>query len=86
MQTVIYYTNNIQYQLYIKAEGIFHALSNSFDNPTINIRDILREFKLDEKTKDGPVHLEIIARVQEKTVLCIHFNETNIVNGLKCNV
>jgi len=32
----------------------------------------------------GPMHLEIITRIQEKTVLCVHWNETNIVEGLKC--
>ncbi|XP_011707638.1 PREDICTED: uncharacterized protein LOC105462624 [Wasmannia auropunctata] len=67
--------------LYIKAEGIFHSLATSFENPT-NIKDILKEFKLDER-RQGPVHLEVIARIQEKTVLCVHWNETNIVEGLK---
>ncbi|XP_071651940.1 uncharacterized protein [Temnothorax longispinosus] len=67
--------------LYIKAEGIFHSLATSFENPTY-IKDILKEFKLDERKK-GPVHLEIITRIQEKTVLCVHWNETNIVEGLK---
>ncbi|XP_032680145.1 uncharacterized protein LOC116848315 [Odontomachus brunneus] len=67
--------------LYVKAEGIFHSLATSFDNPT-NIKDILKEFKLDERKK-GPVHLEAIMRIQEKTVLCIHLNETSIINGLK---
>ncbi|XP_018353413.1 PREDICTED: uncharacterized protein LOC108755104 [Trachymyrmex septentrionalis] len=67
--------------LYIKAEGISHSLATSFENPT-NIKDILKEFKLDERIK-GPMHLEIITRIQEKTVLCVHWNETNIVEGLK---
>ncbi|XP_011154887.1 uncharacterized protein LOC105192439 [Harpegnathos saltator] len=67
--------------LYVKAQGIFHSLATSFDNPT-NIRDILKEFKLDERKK-GPAHLEVIIRIQEKTVLCIHWNETSIVSGLK---
>ncbi|XP_011162482.2 uncharacterized protein LOC105197692 [Solenopsis invicta] len=67
--------------LYVKAEGIFHSLATSFENPT-NIKDILKEFKLDERRK-GPVHLEIITRIQEKTVLCVHWNETNIIEGLK---
>ncbi|XP_014475055.1 PREDICTED: uncharacterized protein LOC106744646 [Dinoponera quadriceps] len=67
--------------LYVKAEGIFHTLATSFDNPT-NIRDVLKEFKLDERRK-GPVHLEVITRIQEKTVLCIHLNESSIINGLK---
>lgn len=68
--------------MYIKAEGIFHSLATSFENPT-NIKDILKEFKLDERKK-GPMHLEIITRIQEKTVLCVHWNETNIIEGLKC--
>jgi len=55
----------------------------SFD-PT-NIKDILKQFKLDERRK-GPVHLEIITRIQEKTVLCVHWNETSIVDGLKCKL
>ncbi|XP_011870467.1 PREDICTED: uncharacterized protein LOC105563463 isoform X2 [Vollenhovia emeryi] len=67
--------------LYIKAEGIFHSLATSFENPTY-IKDVLKEFKLDERKK-GPMHLEIITRIQEKTVLCVHWNETNIVEGLK---
>lgn len=38
---------------------------------------------MDERKKN-PVHLEVIARIQEKTVLCVHWNETKIVEGLKC--
>lgn len=72
----------MRHQLYIKAEGIFHSLATSFENPTY-IKDILKEFKLDERKK-GPMHLEIITRIQEKTVLCVHWNETSIVEGLKC--
>ncbi|XP_072751184.1 uncharacterized protein [Anoplolepis gracilipes] len=67
--------------LYIKAEGVFHSLATSFDNPT-HIKDILKQFKLDERKKDS-VHLEVIARIQEKTVLCVHWNETKIAEGLK---
>ncbi|XP_029165191.1 uncharacterized protein LOC114936229 [Nylanderia fulva] len=71
-----------QLSLYIKAEGVFHSLAaNSFDNPA-NIKDILTQFKLDERRKN-PAHLEIIARIQEKTVMCIYWNETKIVEGLK---
>lgn len=47
------------------------------------MKDILKQFKLDEK-QNGPVHLEVIARIQEKTVLCLHLNETNIIKGFKC--
>ncbi|XP_012522846.1 uncharacterized protein LOC105828849 [Monomorium pharaonis] len=68
--------------LYIKAEGIFHSLATSFEKNPTNIKDILKEFKLDERQK-GPVHLEIITRIQEKTVLCVYWNETNIIEGLK---
>ncbi|XP_012215404.1 uncharacterized protein [Linepithema humile] len=67
--------------LYVRAEGIFHSLATSAENPT-NIKDILKEFKLNERQK-GPVHLEVIARIQDKTVLCVHWNETNIIDGLK---
>ncbi|KAL0100276.1 hypothetical protein PUN28_019574 [Cardiocondyla obscurior] len=67
--------------LYIKAEGVFHSLATSFESPTY-IKDILKEFKLDERRK-APVHLEVITRIQEKTVLYVHWNETNIVEGFK---
>lgn len=76
---ISFFLQNIK--LYIKAEGVFHSLA-TFDNPT-NIKDILKKFKLDERKKNS-VHLEIIARIQEKTVLCVHWNETKIVEGLKC--
>ncbi|XP_033196752.1 vitellogenin-4 isoform X1 [Bombus vancouverensis nearcticus] len=67
--------------LYIKAEGLLHSLSAHLDGPT-QVKDILKQFKLDEK-QNGPVHLEVIARIQEKTVLCLHLNETNIIKGFK---
>ncbi|CAL7948266.1 unnamed protein product [Xylocopa violacea] len=67
--------------LYIKAEGLLHALSTHLDGPT-QVKDILKQFKLDQK-QNGPVHLEIIARIQEKTILCLHLNETNIIKGFK---
>ncbi|XP_043523814.1 uncharacterized protein LOC122535938 isoform X2 [Frieseomelitta varia] len=67
--------------LYIKAEGLLHSLSTHLDGPT-QVKDILKQFKLDQK-QNGPVHLEVIARIQEKTVLCLHLNETNIIKGFK---
>lgn len=67
--------------LYIKAEGLLHSLSTHPDGPT-QVKDILKKFKLDQK-QSGSVHLEIIARIQEKTVLCLHLNETNIIKGFK---
>ncbi|XP_076394577.1 vitellogenin isoform X2 [Megachile rotundata] len=67
--------------LYIKAEGLLQSLSAHLDSPT-QIKDILKQFKLDQR-QNGPVHLEIIARIQEKTVLCLHINETNIMKGFK---
>ncbi|KOC70286.1 Vitellogenin-6, partial [Habropoda laboriosa] len=67
--------------LYIKAEGLLQSLSTHVDGPT-QVKDILKQFKLDQK-QNGPVHLEIIARIQEKTVLCLHLNETNIIKGFK---
>ncbi|KAK2579022.1 hypothetical protein KPH14_002816 [Odynerus spinipes] len=67
--------------LYIKAEGLLHSLSTNLDNPT-QVKDLLNQFKLDEKDT-APVHLEIIARVQQKTVLCLHLNKTNISKAVK---
>ncbi|CAK9803774.1 vit-6 [Anthophora quadrimaculata] len=67
--------------LYIKAEGLLQSLSAHVDGPT-QVKDILKQFKLDQK-QNGPVHLEVIARIQEKTVLCLHLNETNIIKGFK---
>ncbi|XP_043675802.1 vitellogenin-like isoform X2 [Vespula pensylvanica] len=62
--------------LYIKAEGLLHSLSTYLENPT-QVKDILNQYKLDRK-EIAPVHLEIIAQVQQKTVLCLHLNHTNI--------
>ncbi|XP_017876855.1 uncharacterized protein LOC108623080 isoform X1 [Ceratina calcarata] len=67
--------------LYIKAEGLLHSLSTHQDGPT-QVKDILKQFKVDPR-QTGPVHLEIIARIQEKTVLCLHLNETNLIKGFK---
>nr|XP_031847046.1 uncharacterized protein LOC116433275 isoform X1 [Nomia melanderi] len=67
--------------LYIKGEGLLHSLSTYLDGPS-QVKDILKQFKIDQK-ESGPVHLEVIARIQEKTVLCLHLNETNIVSGFK---
>nr|XP_033331967.1 vitellogenin-4 [Megalopta genalis] len=67
--------------LYIKGEGLLQSLSTYFDGPS-QVKDILKQFKINQKDS-GPVHLEVIARVQEKTVLCLHLNETNIISGFK---
>ncbi|XP_076176627.1 uncharacterized protein LOC143151413 isoform X2 [Ptiloglossa arizonensis] len=68
--------------LYIKAEGLPQLLPTYLDSPT-QVKDILKQFKLDQK-QNGPIHLEVIARIQEKTVLCLHLNESNIIAGFKC--
>ncbi|XP_047354225.1 uncharacterized protein LOC124950864 isoform X1 [Vespa velutina] len=62
--------------LYIKAEGLLHSLSTYLENPT-HVKDILNQYKLDQK-ETAPIHLEVIAQVQQKTVLCLHLNQTNI--------
>ncbi|XP_076650819.1 vitellogenin-5 isoform X2 [Halictus rubicundus] len=67
--------------LYIKGEGLLQSLSTYLDGPS-QVKDILKQFKINQK-ESGPVHLEVIARIQEKTVLCLHLNETNIVSGFK---
>ncbi|KAI4483442.1 hypothetical protein M0802_013384 [Mischocyttarus mexicanus] len=67
--------------LYIKAEGLLHSLSTYLENPTL-VKDILGRYKLKQK-ETGLVHLEIIARVQEKTVLCLHLNQMNIAKIVK---
>ncbi|KAK0168827.1 hypothetical protein PV327_002594 [Microctonus hyperodae] len=65
-----------QISLYIKATGVMHSLSGFLEQPG-RVKDILNSFKLDEKSKD-PVQVDIIVRVQQKAVLCLHFNKTNI--------
>ncbi|XP_053999528.1 vitellogenin-3 isoform X1 [Hylaeus anthracinus] len=74
-------TNINHVSLYIKAEGLLQTLSTYLDGPT-QVQDILKQFKIDQK-RNGPVHLEVIARIQEKTILCLHLNETNIIAGFK---
>ncbi|XP_076235711.1 uncharacterized protein LOC143180071 [Calliopsis andreniformis] len=74
--------NNINHvSLYIKAEGVLQLLSTYLEGPT-QVKDILNQFKLDQR-ENAPVHLEVIARIQEKTVLCLHLNETTINKGVK---
>lgn len=68
--------------MYIKAEGLLHSLSTYLENPT-QVKDILNQYKLDRK-EIAPVHLEIIAQVQQKTVLCLHLNHTNIAKIVQC--
>ncbi|XP_014616793.1 PREDICTED: uncharacterized protein LOC106793973 [Polistes canadensis] len=67
--------------LYIKAEGLLHSLSTYLENPTL-VKDVLGRYKLDQK-ETAPIHLEIIARVQQKTVLCLHLNQMNIAKIVK---
>ncbi|KZC04099.1 Vitellogenin-3 [Dufourea novaeangliae] len=63
------------------SEGLLQSLSTYLDGPS-QVKDILKQFKVDQK-ETNHVHLEVIARIQEKTVLCLHLNETNIVSGFK---
>ncbi|XP_033211866.1 uncharacterized protein LOC117169551 isoform X2 [Belonocnema kinseyi] len=67
--------------LYIKAEGFLHTMTTYLDNPT-RVEDILKQFKINEKSIN-PAHFEIIARVQEKAVLCLHLNRTSLVKVFK---
>lgn len=69
-------------QLYIKAEGFLHTMTTYLDSPT-RVEDILKQFKINEKSIN-PAHFEIIARVQEKAVLCLHLNRTSLVKAFKC--
>lgn len=66
----------------MKAEGLVNSLSSYLESPT-RVKDILKDFKIDEKPS-GEVHLEIIARVQQKAVFCLHFNQSSIEKGIKC--
>ncbi|XP_012277416.2 vitellogenin-3 [Orussus abietinus] len=74
-------TNLNHVSLYIKAEGLLYSLSTYQDSPT-RLKDILKQFMRHQEV-DHPVHLEIIARVQQKAVLCLHLNQTNIVKAFK---
>ncbi|XP_057323031.1 uncharacterized protein LOC130666240 [Microplitis mediator] len=69
-----------QISLQIKATGLTHSLSHYLES-FVRIKDILKEFKLDDRSFESP-HIEIIARVQQKAVLCLHFNKTNIDSAL----
>ncbi|XP_011495960.1 PREDICTED: uncharacterized protein LOC105360685 [Ceratosolen solmsi marchali] len=66
--------------LYIKAEGFLHAFSTNINYLTLSTRleNILKQFKLKSQSSN-PVHLEIIAKIQQKAVLCLHLNQTNLV-------
>ncbi|XP_015117477.1 uncharacterized protein LOC107041422 [Diachasma alloeum] len=68
------------FSLYMKATGVMQSLSSYLESP-IRVKDILKEFKLNKITRE-PIHLEMIVRVQQKAVLCLHFNETNIANAV----
>ncbi|XP_043280856.1 uncharacterized protein [Venturia canescens] len=66
--------------LYVKAEGLVNSLSAYMESPT-RVKDILKDFNIKEKPR-GEVYLEIIARVQQKAVFCLHFNQSSIEKGI----
>ncbi|XP_031777418.1 uncharacterized protein LOC100114520 isoform X2 [Nasonia vitripennis] len=70
--------------LYIKAEGLLHAISTNVNDMSFSTRveDILKQFKFKHQP-NSPVHLEIIAYVQQKAVLCLHLNQTNLIKAFK---
>ncbi|XP_011307083.1 uncharacterized protein [Fopius arisanus] len=68
------------FSLYVKATGLMQSLSRYLESPT-RIKDILKEFKFNKKQREH-IHLELIVRVQQKAVLCLHFNESNIANAV----
>lgn len=61
---------------------MLHSLSTYVEQPT-RVEDILKQFKTDQKSTN-PVHVEIIARIQDKVVLCLHTNQTNLMQVIKC--
>ncbi|XP_051171445.1 uncharacterized protein LOC127288178 isoform X1 [Leptopilina boulardi] len=67
--------------LYIKAEGFLHTMTTYLDSPT-RISDILKRFKINPKSLTPP-HFEIIVRVQEKAVLCLHLNRSSLVKAFQ---
>lgn len=72
------------FQLYIKAEGFLHTMTTYLDSPT-RVSDILKGFKINKKSLTPP-HFEIIVRVQEKAVLCLHLNKTSLIKAFKCKL
>nr|QGV11548.1 Vg1 [Tetrastichus brontispae] len=70
--------------IYIKGEGILPAISTNFNElPSLaQIEDILKQFKMKHKS-GNPVHFELIAKVQQKAVLCLHLNQSNLVDAFK---
>ncbi|KAF7992158.1 hypothetical protein HCN44_001483 [Aphidius gifuensis] len=73
-------TNLNHISIYIKATGLMQSLSSYLESP-VRVKDILKQFKIDKLTSQN-IHFEIIARVQQKAVLCLHFNSTNIANAM----
>ncbi|XP_015599682.1 uncharacterized protein LOC107269863 [Cephus cinctus] len=74
-------TNLNHVSLYIKDDGIFTGVLEHLQNFT-RVKEVLQTFKLPERI-EKPLHMEIIARVQQKAVLCMYFNQTNIKKALK---
>ncbi|KAL7291123.1 hypothetical protein TKK_0015250 [Trichogramma kaykai] len=70
--------------LYIKAEGLLHAISTNLNDLSMSTRveDLLKKFKFNHQSTT-PVHVEIVARVQQKAVLCLHLNQSNLVDAFK---
>lgn len=68
----------------MKTEGVLHSLATHLSRPVPAIKDILKQFKLDQR-ETNKIHVEIIARVQEKAVLCLHLNETTLEKAAKSN-
>lgn len=73
-------------QLYIKARGLYEAIvsrtaKNPFNEPiTINkLRELLTSLKM-PVVKNTPVHVEIILRIEEKSVLSFFISENTFQN------
>ncbi|XP_066593012.1 vitellogenin-5 [Prorops nasuta] len=67
--------------LYVKGKNLLQSLPSNVES-LAELRDILKQFKFDRRKKE-PAYLEIIARVQEKTILCLHINESRILKALE---
>ncbi|XP_058799949.1 uncharacterized protein LOC131669231 isoform X2 [Phymastichus coffea] len=70
--------------IYIKGEGILTAISTNLNDLSLSTRieDILKKFKL-KSLNGNPVHFELIVKIQQKAVLCLHLNQTNLVEVFK---
>ncbi|XP_046433449.1 uncharacterized protein LOC124186103 isoform X1 [Neodiprion fabricii] len=69
-----------QLALYIKADSALEKIAPIKESG--DIMEVLKQFKIKENP-EKPVHVEIIAQIQGKAVLCLHLNETNIKKGYK---